>query len=96
MTFLILFSDKKHKHGNAARGGQADISFRDVRRTGSNLPSAGVLHDGNRVIIPDHGQEQDSRSGNPKYDYASLKGQFTPKSKIHIFPLTCNSIYQFR
>ena len=23
-----------------------------------------------------------------------LKGQFTPKSKIHIFPLTCSAIYQ--
>ena len=25
-----------------------------------------------------------------------LKGQFTPKSKIHIFPLTCTAIYQSR
>ena len=25
-----------------------------------------------------------------------LKGQFTPKSKIHIFPLTCRDIYQSR
>ena len=25
-----------------------------------------------------------------------LKGQFTPKSKIHIFPLTCSAIYQSR
>ena len=26
----------------------------------------------------------------------SLKGQFTPKSKIHIFPLFCRAIYQSR
>ena len=25
-----------------------------------------------------------------------LKGQFTPKSKTHIFPLTCNTIYPSR
>ena len=24
------------------------------------------------------------------------KGQFTPKSEIHIFPLTCRAIYQSR
>ena len=26
----------------------------------------------------------------------TLKGQFTPKSKIHISPLTCGAIYQSR
>ena len=24
------------------------------------------------------------------------KGQFSPKSKIHIFPLTCSAVYQSR
>ncbi|GLD62379.1 leucine-rich repeat-containing protein 9-like protein, partial [Lates japonicus] len=55
---------KKHKHGNAARSGQTDITFRHIRRTGSNLPTTGLLSDGNRVIITYHNQEQDSRYPN--------------------------------
>nr|XP_033499540.1 leucine-rich repeat-containing protein 9 [Epinephelus lanceolatus] len=55
---------KKHKHGNAVRSGQADITLRHIRRTGSNLPAQGLLHDGNRVIITYPGQEQDSRFPN--------------------------------
>ena len=31
-----------------------------------------------------------------KVNHADLKGQFTPKSKIHISPLTCRAIYQSR
>ncbi|XP_059209989.1 leucine-rich repeat-containing protein 9 isoform X3 [Centropristis striata] len=54
------YKHKKHKHGSAARSGQADISFRHIRRTGSNLPTTG-LHDGNRVIITYPSQEQESR-----------------------------------
>ncbi|XP_028422571.1 leucine-rich repeat-containing protein 9 isoform X3 [Perca flavescens] len=55
---------KKHKPGNAVRSGQADIPFRHIRRTGSNLPTTGLLHDGNRVIITYSSQEQDSRFPN--------------------------------
>ena len=29
-------------------------------------------------------------------DICFLKGRFTPKSKIHIFPLTCSAIYKSR
>ena len=32
----------------------------------------------------------------PPKNLVTLKGQFTPKSKVHIFPLTCTAIYQFR
>ncbi|XP_054470363.1 leucine-rich repeat-containing protein 9 [Anoplopoma fimbria] len=60
----FTYKHKKHKHGNAVRNGQADITFRHIRRTGSNLPTTGLLHDGNRVIINYPTQEQDSRFPN--------------------------------
>ncbi|KAM3871256.1 leucine-rich repeat-containing protein 9 [Diretmus argenteus] len=34
---------KKHKHSSAARSGQAEIAFRHIRRTGSSLPTTGLL-----------------------------------------------------
>ncbi|XP_040916935.1 leucine-rich repeat-containing protein 9 [Toxotes jaculatrix] len=52
---------KKHKHSNAARSGQTDITLRHIRRTGSNMPTTGLLSDGNRVIVTYHNQEQESR-----------------------------------
>ncbi|KAM7375862.1 hypothetical protein PAMP_005628 [Pampus punctatissimus] len=55
---------KKHKHSVAARSGQSDMTFRHIRRTGSNLPTAGLLPDGNRVIITYSNQEQDNRFPN--------------------------------
>uniref|UniRef100_UPI003AAD219B leucine-rich repeat-containing protein 9 n=1 Tax=Centroberyx gerrardi TaxID=166262 RepID=UPI003AAD219B len=55
---------KKHKHGSAARSSQAEITFRHMRRTGSSLPTTGLLADGNRVIITYPNQEQDSRFPN--------------------------------
>ncbi|KAI3367720.1 hypothetical protein L3Q82_026558, partial [Scortum barcoo] len=55
------YKHKKHKHGNAARGGQTDFTFRHVRRTGSNLTSTGLLPDGNRVFVTYPSQEQDGR-----------------------------------
>ncbi|XP_044023700.1 leucine-rich repeat-containing protein 9 isoform X2 [Siniperca chuatsi] len=58
------YKHKKHKHGNAARSGQTDITFRHIRRTGSNLTTTGLLPDGNRVIIMNPNQEQDSRFPN--------------------------------
>ncbi|XP_062296863.1 leucine-rich repeat-containing protein 9 [Scomber scombrus] len=51
---------RKHKHSNAGRSGQSDITLRHIRRTGSNLPTTGLLLDGNRVIITYPNQEQDS------------------------------------
>ncbi|XP_034077932.1 leucine-rich repeat-containing protein 9 isoform X1 [Gymnodraco acuticeps] len=57
----FTFKHKKHKHSNAVRSGQSDITLRYIRRAGSNLP-AGQLHDGNRVLITS--QEQDSRYPN--------------------------------
>ncbi|KAM9341102.1 leucine-rich repeat-containing protein 9 [Symphorus nematophorus] len=56
--------NKKHKYGNAARSGQSDITFRHIRRTGSNLTNTGLLPDGNRVVISYPNQEQDSRFPN--------------------------------
>ncbi|XP_074516923.1 leucine-rich repeat-containing protein 9 isoform X1 [Sebastes fasciatus] len=61
---LHTYKHKKQRHGNAVRSGQADITFRNIRRTGSNLPNTGLLHDGNRVIITYPSQEQDSRFPN--------------------------------
>ncbi|KAK5857406.1 hypothetical protein PBY51_010654 [Eleginops maclovinus] len=58
------FKHKKHKHSNAVRSGQSDITLRHIRRTVSNLPAAGQLHDGNSVIITYPSQEQDSRYPN--------------------------------
>ncbi|XP_029316164.1 leucine-rich repeat-containing protein 9 [Cottoperca gobio] len=58
------YKHKKHKHSSAVHRGQADITLRHIRRTGSNLPTAGLLHDGNRVIITYPSQEQDSRFPN--------------------------------
>ncbi|KAA8582195.1 hypothetical protein FQN60_008935 [Etheostoma spectabile] len=58
------YKHKKHKPGNAVRSCQADIPFRHIQRTGSNLPTTGLLHDGNRVIITYPIQEQDSRFPN--------------------------------
>ncbi|XP_070698683.1 leucine-rich repeat-containing protein 9 [Pempheris klunzingeri] len=61
------YKQKKHKHSNAARSGQTEITLRHIRRTGSNLPTTGLLPDG-RVIIAYPNQEQDSRfpnGGNP-------------------------------
>ncbi|XP_056283145.1 leucine-rich repeat-containing protein 9 isoform X3 [Pseudoliparis swirei] len=56
---------KKHKHGNAVRSGQADMTFRPIRRPGNNLPTTGLLHDGtNRVIVTHPSQEQESRFPN--------------------------------
>ncbi|XP_019132652.2 leucine-rich repeat-containing protein 9 isoform X2 [Larimichthys crocea] len=55
------YKHKKQKHSNAARSGQTDITFRHIRRTGSNLTTTGLLSDGNRVIITYPNQEQDSR-----------------------------------
>ncbi|XP_075964574.1 leucine-rich repeat-containing protein 9 [Anarhichas minor] len=55
---------KKHRLGNAVRSGQADNTFRHVQITRSNLPTTGLLHDGNRVIITYPSQEQDSRFPN--------------------------------
>ena len=43
----------------------------------------------NAAVVPNTGTHFDVR-GSP------LKGQFTPKSKIQIFPLTCSAIYQSR
>ncbi|XP_071353639.1 leucine-rich repeat-containing protein 9 isoform X2 [Trachinotus anak] len=63
-----IYKHKKHKQSNVARSGQTDITFRHIRRTGSNLPTTGLQSDGNRVIIAYHNQEQDSRfpnSGKP-------------------------------
>ncbi|KAM8915276.1 leucine-rich repeat-containing protein 9 isoform 2-T2 [Spinachia spinachia] len=53
------YQHKKHKHGNAVRGSQANITFRHIRRTGSDLPTAGSLYDGSRGIItyPSKGQD---------------------------------------
>lgn len=31
-----------------------------------------------------------------RYDGHTLKGQFSPKSNIHIYPLTCRAVYQSR
>ncbi|XP_070836208.1 leucine-rich repeat-containing protein 9 isoform X2 [Chaetodon trifascialis] len=58
------YKHKKHKHGNAARSGQTDITFRHIRRTGSNLTTTGLLPDGNRVIITYPNLEHDSRFPN--------------------------------
>ncbi|XP_070776726.1 leucine-rich repeat-containing protein 9 [Enoplosus armatus] len=58
------YKHKKHKHGNAARSGQTDNTFRHIRRTGSNPTATGLLPDGNRVIITYPHQEQDSRFPN--------------------------------
>ncbi|XP_039994007.1 leucine-rich repeat-containing protein 9 isoform X3 [Xiphias gladius] len=58
------YRHKKHKHSNAARSGQTDITFRHIRRTGRNLPTTGLLSDGSRVINTYHNQEQDSRFPN--------------------------------
>ncbi|XP_077946052.1 leucine-rich repeat-containing protein 9 isoform X1 [Gasterosteus aculeatus] len=58
------YQQKKHKHGNAVRSGQADITFRHIRRTGSDLPTAGSLYDGSRGVITYPSQEQDSRFPN--------------------------------
>ncbi|KAG7238506.1 hypothetical protein INR49_030779 [Caranx melampygus] len=55
------YKHKKHKNSNVARSSQTDIPLRHIRRTGNNLPTTGLLSDGNRVIIAYHGQEQDSR-----------------------------------
>nr|XP_046268045.1 leucine-rich repeat-containing protein 9 isoform X2 [Scatophagus argus] len=55
---------KKHKHGNAIRSGQTDMTFRHIRRTGSSLATTGLLHDGTKVIISYPSQEQDSRFPN--------------------------------
>ncbi|KAM4625879.1 leucine-rich repeat-containing protein 9 [Polymixia lowei] len=55
---------KKPKQSSATRGGQAEITFRHVRRTGSSLPSTGLLSNGNRVIITYPNPEQDSRFQN--------------------------------
>ncbi|XP_068436972.1 leucine-rich repeat-containing protein 9 isoform X2 [Clinocottus analis] len=60
--FHYTYKHKKHKHGNAVRNGQADITMRHIRRAGSNLPTTGLLHDGN--IITHRSQEQDSRFPN--------------------------------
>ncbi|XP_053191128.1 leucine-rich repeat-containing protein 9 [Scomber japonicus] len=51
---------KRHKHSNVGRSGQSDITLRHIRRAGSNLPTTGLLLDGNRVIITYPNQEQDS------------------------------------
>ncbi|XP_035529277.1 leucine-rich repeat-containing protein 9 [Morone saxatilis] len=62
------YKHKKHKHGNAARSGQTDITFRHIRKAVSNLTTTGLLPDGNRVIITYPNQEQESRfpnSGKP-------------------------------
>ncbi|XP_051237082.1 leucine-rich repeat-containing protein 9 isoform X1 [Dicentrarchus labrax] len=62
------YKHKKHKHGNAARSGQTDITFRHIRKAVSNLTTTGLLPDGNRVIVTYPNQEQDSRfpnSGKP-------------------------------
>ncbi|XP_041810349.1 leucine-rich repeat-containing protein 9 [Chelmon rostratus] len=58
------YKHKKHKHGSAARNGQTDITFRHIRRTGSNLTTTSLLSDGNRVIITYPNLEQDSRFPN--------------------------------
>ncbi|XP_038584816.1 leucine-rich repeat-containing protein 9 isoform X3 [Micropterus salmoides] len=58
------YKQKKPKHGNGSRGGQTDITFRHIRRTGSNLGTTGLLPDGNRVIVINPNQEQDSRFPN--------------------------------
>ncbi|XP_056250018.1 leucine-rich repeat-containing protein 9 isoform X2 [Seriola aureovittata] len=59
-----IYKHKKHKHSNVSRSGQTDITLRQIRRTGNNLPTTGLLSDGNRVIITYHNQEQDNRFPN--------------------------------
>uniref|UniRef100_UPI0037E8E735 leucine-rich repeat-containing protein 9 n=1 Tax=Semicossyphus pulcher TaxID=241346 RepID=UPI0037E8E735 len=54
-------TNKRNKLLNPPRSIQTDIAFRHIRRTGSNLPTTGLLPDGNRVIIAYPNQEQDSR-----------------------------------
>ncbi|KAM6969606.1 leucine-rich repeat-containing protein 9 [Tautogolabrus adspersus] len=58
------YTIKRNKNVNAPRSVQTDINFRHVRRTGSNLTTATLLPDGNRVMIMYPNQEQDSRFPN--------------------------------
>ncbi|XP_029349892.1 leucine-rich repeat-containing protein 9 [Echeneis naucrates] len=59
-----MYKHKRHKYSNVARSGQTDVTFRNSRRTGNNLPTTGLLSDGNRLIITYHSQEQESRFPN--------------------------------
>ncbi|XP_034531605.1 leucine-rich repeat-containing protein 9 isoform X2 [Notolabrus celidotus] len=60
VQYQFTYTNKRNKHVNAPRIPQTDINFRHIRRTGSNLPTSGLLSDGNRIITYPT-QEQDSR-----------------------------------
>nr|XP_020446740.1 leucine-rich repeat-containing protein 9-like isoform X2 [Monopterus albus] len=56
--YTYKLSDRKHKHSKAPQSSQTDITFRHIRRTGSNLPTTGLQSDRNRVFVTYPHQEQ--------------------------------------
>ncbi|XP_075874195.1 leucine-rich repeat-containing protein 9 isoform X2 [Nelusetta ayraudi] len=67
--FHRAHKSKKQKQVNAAQNIQTDMTFRNMRRSGTGMTTTGLLHDGGRVILSYPNQEQDSRfliGGKPK------------------------------
>lgn len=51
-------TDKKYTHSNATQSCPTDVTLRNFQRTGTNLPSTGLLPDGKRVNVPQPGARQ--------------------------------------
>ncbi|XP_060938945.1 leucine-rich repeat-containing protein 9 [Limanda limanda] len=59
---------KRRKQSYPARSTQTDVTFRQIRGTGTTLPTTSLLCDGNRHFDPYNNQEQETRfpnSGKP-------------------------------